>query len=49
MEICVKNIQNLARFSLEKVFEYPIIDVLSKPFNEANVKRLVEKTINKEM
>ena len=33
----------------EKVFEYPIIDVLSKPFNEANVKRLVEKTINKEM
>lgn len=35
--------------TLEKVFEYPIIDVLSKPFNEANVKRLVEKTINKEM
>lgn len=30
MEICVKNIQSLARFSLEKVFEYVIILLRNK-------------------
>lgn len=31
---------------IEKVFMYPIVDVLSKPFNERDVKRVVEKTVN---
>lgn len=30
---------------IERAFTYPIIDVLSKPFNEVNVKRIVEKAI----
>jgi hypothetical protein len=30
MEICVKNIQSLARFSLEKVFEYVTILLRNK-------------------
>ena len=29
-----------------KAFEYPIIDMLTKPFNERDVKRIVEKTLN---
>ena len=29
-----------------KAFTYPIIDVLAKPFNERDVKRVVEKTIS---
>jgi len=31
--------------NVNKAFEYPIIDVLSKPFNEASVKSVVERTI----
>lgn len=31
---------------IDKAFKYPIVDVLSKPFNEVNVRTLVEKTIN---
>ena len=32
--------------SITKVDQYPIIDVLLKPFNESDVKRIVERTIN---
>lgn len=31
--------------NINRVFSYPIIEVLSKPFNENDVKRVVEKTI----
>lgn len=31
--------------NIEKAFTYPIADVLAKPFNERDVKRVVEKTI----
>ena len=31
--------------NVDRAFEYPIADVLSKPFNERDVKRVVEKTI----
>jgi len=31
--------------TINKVFEYPIIDVLSKPFNQNDVKRLVDRTL----
>lgn len=31
---------------VEEAFKYPVTDVLSKPFNEANVRMLIEKTIN---
>lgn len=31
--------------SIDKAFTYPIIDMLQKPFNERDVKRVVEKTI----
>ena len=34
-----------AKNTVERAFEYPIIDVLAKPFNERDVKRVVEKTI----
>lgn len=30
---------------IEKAFTYPIVDVLNKPFNERDVKRIVERTI----
>lgn len=30
---------------IEKAFEYPIVDVLNKPFNERDVKRIVERII----
>ena len=32
--------------SIEKAFKYPIVDMLIKPFNERDVKRIVEKTLN---
>jgi CheY-like chemotaxis protein/HPt (histidine-containing phosphotransfer) domain-containing protein len=32
--------------SVERAFKYPIIDLLSKPFNERDVKRIIEKTIS---
>lgn len=31
--------------SIDKAFTYPIIDMLQKPFNERDVKRVVEKTV----
>ena len=31
---------------IHKAFTYPIVDMLQKPFNEANVRSIVEKTIN---
>lgn len=33
--------------TVERVFTYPIVDVLIKPFNERDIKRVVEKTISK--
>lgn len=33
------------RESIDRAFTYPIIDMLQKPFNERDVKRVVEKTI----
>ena len=32
--------------SIKKAFTYPIIDMLSKPFNEKDVKRIVERTVS---
>ncbi len=32
--------------SINKAFKYPIVDILLKPFNERDVKRILEKTIN---
>lgn len=31
--------------AISKAFNYPIVDVLTKPFNERDVKRIVDKTI----
>lgn len=31
--------------AINKAFEYPIVDMLNKPFNEAKIKEAVEKTI----
>lgn len=33
------------RDSINRAFNYPIIDMLQKPFNERDVKRVVEKTV----
>ena len=33
------------RDSIDRAFTYPIIDMLQKPFNERDVKRVVEKTV----
>ena len=32
--------------AIDKAFSYNIVDMLSKPFNEAKIKEAVEKTIN---
>ena len=32
--------------SIDRAFKYPIIDMLVKPFNEKDVKRIVERTIS---
>ncbi len=32
--------------SISKAFKYPIVDILTKPFNERDVKLIVEKTLN---
>ena len=32
--------------AMDKAYQYPIVDVLSKPFNEMNIKSVVERTIN---
>lgn len=31
--------------TIDKAYKYPIIDMLGKPFNESDIKRVVEKTI----
>ena len=31
--------------TIERAFKYPVVDMLTKPFNERDVKRIVEKTI----
>lgn len=31
--------------TIDKAFKYPIVDMLEKPFNEAGIKRVVEKTL----
>lgn len=33
------------RETVDRVFAYPIVDILIKPFNERDIKRIVEKTI----
>lgn len=33
--------------TIERLCTYPIVDILIKPFNERDIKRVVEKTINK--
>ena len=33
--------------TVEKVFIYPVVDILIKPFNERDIKRVVEKTISR--
>lgn len=37
---------NDTRDQVDEAFKYPIVDLLSKPFNERDIKRIVEKTIN---
>ena len=32
---------------ISKAFMYPIIDVINKPFNEKNIKKVIERMINK--
>ncbi len=32
---------------IDKAFKYPIVDMIVKPFNESNIKRVIEKTIGK--
>ena len=32
--------------AINKAFEYDIVDMLNKPFNEDKIKEVVEKTIN---
>ena len=32
--------------SIDKAFKYPIVDMLTKPFNERDVKTILEKTLN---
>ena len=34
-----------AKDSITRAFAYPIVDMLPKPFNERDVKRVVEKTM----
>lgn len=36
---------NDTRDQVENAFNYPIVDLLSKPFNERDVKRIIEKTL----
>lgn len=36
---------NDTKEQVEQAFKYPIVDLLSKPFNERDVKRIIEKTI----
>ena len=36
---------NDTRDQVDEAFKYPIVDLLSKPFNERDIKRIVEKTV----
>lgn len=36
---------NDTRDQVENAFNYPIVDLLSKPFNERDIKRIIEKTL----
>jgi len=36
---------NDTKDQVEQAFNYPIVDLLSKPFNERDIKRIIEKTI----
>ena len=36
---------NCDQSAIDRAFQYPIIDMLSKPFTEADVTRIVERTI----
>ena len=36
---------NDTRDQVDEAFNYPIVDLLSKPFNERDVKRIIEKTL----
>ena len=38
---------NCEQDTIDKAFKYPIIDMLSKPFTESDVTRIVERTVNK--
>ena len=31
--------------TIDKAFAYPIVDMLNKPFNEQNIKMVIEKTL----
>lgn len=35
-----------SKTAIDKAYKYPIVDILPKPFNEKDVKRVVEKTID---
>lgn len=35
------------RETVEKVFAYPVVDILTKPFNERDIKQVVEKTVGR--
>ncbi|MBE6151731.1 MAG: response regulator [Firmicutes bacterium] len=35
------------RETVEKIFAYPVVDILNKPFNERDIKQIVEKTVNR--
>ena len=37
---------NDTREQVSEAFNYPIVDLLSKPFNERDIKRIIEKTIS---
>ena len=39
-------IGNDTRDQVDEAFNYPIVDLLSKPFNERDIKRIIEKTIS---
>ena len=36
---------NCDQDAIDKAFKYPIIDMLSKPFTESDVTRIVERTV----
>ena len=40
------SIGNVSKETIEKAFTYTIVDVLSKPFNEMNVRRVITSMEN---